>query len=124
MQESNINAHCAICGKGYHICNSCQDQKDFKPWRSVVDSIEHYKIYVTIASYTNGAIDKETAKRDLEQCNITDYKNFVPHIAEVIEQILKTEKKTTRKKTTKTTTQEVETVENTDEEIVNSLVED
>jgi len=39
MAENNINAYCKICGQGYHVCNSCQNQKVFKPWRSIVDSI-------------------------------------------------------------------------------------
>lgn len=27
MAENNINAYCKICGQGYHVCNSCQNQK-------------------------------------------------------------------------------------------------
>ena len=62
MSEKNINAYCSICGNGYHVCRSCSEQKTFKPWRSIVDNIEHYKIYLALHEYTLSK-NKEVAKK-------------------------------------------------------------
>lgn len=82
------NAICSICGKPYHLCNTCKDQLSFKPWRSVVDTINHYKIYMAIAEYTNKHINKATAKEMLEKCDISDYKTFTPDIVKAIDLII------------------------------------
>lgn len=91
MNSNNINAHCRICGKGYHICNSCTDQKTFKPWRTVTDTINHYKIYMAIHGYTLSK-DSKKAKTELECCDLFDIENFIPEIKSVIEEIMKNTK--------------------------------
>lgn len=89
MAENNINAYCKICGQGYHVCNSCQNQKIFKPWKSIVDSVEHYKIYMAIHSYTISK-NKELAKEELQKCNLTGLESFNPEIKSVINEIMET----------------------------------
>ena len=83
----NINAYCSICGKGYHVCNSCLEQKTFKPWRTIVDSIEHYKIYMAIHGYTL-LKNKESAKQELEKCDLAGLESFKPEIKAVIKEIM------------------------------------
>lgn len=87
MTETNINAHCSICGKGYHLCQTCSDQKTIKPWRSVTDSIEHFKIYTAIHGYTISK-DKEIAKKELQKCDLTELNSFNSEIKTVIKEIL------------------------------------
>lgn len=89
MAENNINAYCKICGQGYHVCNSCQSQKVFKPWRSIVDSVEHYKIYLAIHSYTISK-NKELAKEELQKCDLTGLESFNPEIKSAISEIMET----------------------------------
>lgn len=93
MAENNINAYCSICGQGYHICSSCLEQKTFKPWKTVVDSIEHYKIYLAIHGYTISK-DKKKAKAELQVCNLSDSENFKPEIKDIIKEIMMESKKT------------------------------
>ncbi len=81
------NAKCAICNRDYEICNSCKSQKIFKPWRSIVDSIEHYKIYLAIHNHTISK-NKELAKTELEKCDLADLENFKPEIKSVIREIM------------------------------------
>jgi len=81
------NAKCAICGKDYEVCNSCLEQKTFKPWRTVTESIEHYKIYLVIHGYTISK-NKETAKAALQNCNLSGQENFLPEIRAVIKEIM------------------------------------
>lgn len=88
MAETNINAYCSICGKGYHLCQTCSDQKMIKPWRTITDSIEHFKIYTAIHGYTISK-DKETAKNELQKCDLTGLEEFNLEIKSVIKEIMK-----------------------------------
>ena len=87
MTENNINAYCCICGAGYHVCNDCLSQKTLKPWRSVVDTIEHYKIYYVLHDYSVTK-NKEETKAELQKCDLSGIDNFVPEIREVINEIM------------------------------------
>ena len=91
-KNNYINAHCKICGTGYHVCNSCMEQQSFKPWRSITDSIEHYKIYLAIHGYTITK-DKLMAKEELEKCDLSGCDNFIPEIKSVIQEIMTEEKR-------------------------------
>ena len=90
MSDKKINAHCDICGAGYHIRNTCLQQKSFKSWRVVTDTVEHYKIYRAVHGYTLSQ-DKETAKRELEKCDLSGLEDFNPPIRAVIQEILSEE---------------------------------
>ncbi len=90
--ENNINAYCTICSKGYHVCNSCLEQKTFRPWRTVTDTIEHYKIYLALHGYTISK-NKEQAKSELEQCDLSGLKSFNPEVRSVIYKIMEQDKK-------------------------------
>lgn len=92
MAETNINAYCSICGKGYHVCNSCLEQKTIIPWRTITDSVEHYKIYLALHGYTLSK-NKEVAKEELTTCDLSDLENFKPEIKNVINEIMTETKK-------------------------------
>ena len=85
--EKNINALCKICGKGYHICQSCRTQTSFKPWRTVCDTPAHYKIYLAIHTYTITQ-DKEKAKAALSVCDLSEIETFPSEIQTVMKNIL------------------------------------
>lgn len=86
MSNTN-NVVCSICGKPYKVCRSCAEQKTFKPWRTVTDTIEHYKIYMAIHGYTISN-NKEKAKDELKKCDLSGLENFNPEIKKVIKDIL------------------------------------
>lgn len=90
-------SQCKICGKDYEVCNSCLNQKTFKPWRTVVDSIEHYKIYLAIHGYSLTK-NKNQAKEELENCDLSDLEKFNPAIKNTIKEILAEPKITTETK--------------------------
>lgn len=88
MSDERINAHCSICGKGYYKCNSCAEMKNITPWRSIVDSIEHYKIFIILRDYTNKYVDIKETKNLLEKCDLSEYKTFDKDVVKVIDEIL------------------------------------
>lgn len=94
--DRTLNATCAICGEKYHVCNSCSEQRNFKPWRTVTDSINHYKVYMAIHAYTLTG-NKEVAKSDLDNCDLTESNIFLPEIRCVIRDILAEDKPKVKK---------------------------
>lgn len=87
MNDNIINAHCAICGKGYHVCQDSLDQKTFRPWKTVTDTLEHYKVYAAIHLYTT-THDKNAAKYELEKCDLSELETFHMDIQKIIHEIL------------------------------------
>lgn len=86
-----LNATCAICGEKYHVCATCKSVKTLKPWRTITDTIDCYKIYMIIHDFENGIITKENARKMLDACTLP--KTFQPHIKVVIDEIMSIEKK-------------------------------
>lgn len=86
-----INAYCDICGCGYHICNSCKDIKSFTPWRTITDTMDHYKIFLVLSNYTNTK-DKVKAKQELETCDLSELETFRSEIKAVIKEIMAEDK--------------------------------
>ena len=87
MAEKPANARCSICGRGYRLCRSCLKRDALKSWRSVTDTMEHYKIYLAIHGYTLSQ-DKTAAKDELCRCDLSELKTFKPEIQAAIKEIL------------------------------------
>lgn len=85
--DNKINTHCSICNGGYYLCRACKNEKKFKPWRTVTDTIEHYKIYIAIHGYTVTK-NKEQAKAELQNCDLSDMESFRTEIKSVIKEIM------------------------------------
>lgn len=88
---NELNAVCDICGSKYHVCMTCKSTKTLKPWRTITDTIDCYKIYMVIHDYKNGTLTKENARKMLDECTLP--KSFQPHIKVIIDEIMSTEKK-------------------------------
>lgn len=88
----DLNATCSICGKGYHLCMTCNEVKSFTPWRSIVDTVNCYKIFLSIKDYTNKAKTKEIAKSELVRFDLSEVDDFVPEIRDVVKEILSEDK--------------------------------
>ena len=93
-----LNHQCSICGKKYHFCIDCGNAKTFTPWRTIVDTIEHYKIYIVIRDYENKYIDISNAKEQLNKIDLNGLDSFMPEIRSKIEEILSYEHKSKKKK--------------------------
>lgn len=112
--SKEINHWCVVCGKGYHACDSCNEIKSFTPWRSLTDTIEHYKLFLILKDYNNKLIDKKEARRLLSNMDLSEKYSFKDSSKKVLEDILKddvVERKSNRKKS----------VENVKIEVVESV---
>lgn len=97
------NAICAICGKPYRVCHTCNDIVSFNPWRTVTDTLPHYMIYLILVDYTKNK-DKIAAKKELEKCDLSGLSNFDKDIKNVIDEIMSVETISPVTKSTKKTT--------------------
>ena len=77
------NAICAICGKPYRVCHTCQNIKTYTPWRTVTDTLPHYTIYLAIYEY-NKTKDKAKAKEELLKCDLSELDSFDKDVKKVI----------------------------------------
>lgn len=84
-----LNATCAICGKKYHICHSCENIQSFAPWRTITDSRACYKIFLLLNSYSNGYTSRQEAKEQLQDCELSQLDTFTPHIRDMVKKLLK-----------------------------------
>ena len=89
--SQELNATCDICGKKYHVCNSCKEVKSFTPWRTVTDTMQHYIIFLALSEYTKTK-DKEKAKEELSKCDLSELDTFNENIKSVIKEIMAEEK--------------------------------
>lgn len=85
---NEINHWCVVCGVGYNSCDSCLNEKSFTPWRSITDSISHYKIFMILQDYNNKIISKIEAKAKLTLVDISGWENFKDGSKRLIEEIL------------------------------------
>jgi hypothetical protein len=83
-----INATCAICGKGYHLCMSCKDMISLTPWKKHTDTSEHYKIYQIIHGYSTKVYTKAEAKNKLKKVDLSDFDTLRDNIKAVITDIM------------------------------------
>lgn len=83
-----INATCAICGKGYHLCMSCKDMISLTPWKKHTDTSEHYKIYQIIHGYSTKVYTKAEAKVKLKKVDLSDFDTLRDNIKAVITDIM------------------------------------
>lgn len=93
-----LNATCSICGKKYHVCNSCKEMTSFTPWRIVTDTRDHYMIFLVLSEYTKTK-NKTKAKNELSRCDLSELETFDNDVKRVIKEILKEDepKKTVQK---------------------------
>lgn len=97
-----INATCAICGNGYHLCMSCKDMISLTPWKKHTDTSEHYKIYQIIHGYSTKVYTKAEAKDKLKKVDLSDFDTLRDNIKSVITDIMGADVAAPVKKVTRT----------------------
>lgn len=82
-----INHWCVLCGTGYHACDTCNKEKTFTPWRTLTDTIEHYKIFIVLKDYNNKLISRDKAKELLSTLNLSGKENYKESAKKVLADI-------------------------------------
>ncbi|NBH14552.1 hypothetical protein D3Z36_10320 [Lachnospiraceae bacterium] len=85
------NHTCAICGKTYYACSSCENIRSFQPWRTITDTRACYKIFLILNGCNKGYIHNADAQKQLKNCDLSQLHTFVPHIREAIQKIFEKE---------------------------------
>lgn len=80
-------AVCIVCGKRYQACLSCKDRIRQKPWKSITDTIDCYKIFLAITQYNNGYTTKEETIKHLEAIHY-DEENLSESVRNRIKEIM------------------------------------
>lgn len=81
------NATCAICGKGYKMCLSCDKGDVSKHWKIHCDTPEHYKIFQVIHGYTCGVYTKDEAAAKLSHIDLSDFDELRDSIKKTLNEI-------------------------------------
>lgn len=62
---SDSRATCIMCGNKYDACLSCKDKIALRPWKTITDTVDCYKLFLIITQYNKGILSKESAKKQL-----------------------------------------------------------
>lgn len=85
--SKKINHWCALCGTGYYACDSCSKEKTITPWRSLTDTVEHYKVFMILRDYKNKGISKEKAQELLSGLDLSDKESYKDNAKSVLSDI-------------------------------------
>ncbi len=99
---------CIVCGKEYEYCNRCSSHATKPTWMALYHEDNCRSIMNIATEYMAGNITKADAKSQLDNCDLTNKKNFKESVIRAVNEICAT------KKTTKADIAKV------DEEIVES----
>lgn len=114
-----INHWCVVCGKGYHACDTCIKEKTFTPWRTLTDTIEHYKIFMILKDYNNKLINGEQAKELLSNVDLDGKENYKESAKKVLADIYSdTSTESSIKKKSRKTSKINDEVKNLSEDIL------
>ena len=68
--------YCTICGKPYAPCPYCEGVRSYAPWRNIVDSADHFKLFTLLTDYALGKISKEETREALSHINIEGHETW------------------------------------------------
>ena len=91
--KKKYNATCAICGKPYNMCYSCDKKNAQLVWKRFCCCPEHYKIYQLVHGYTTGLYTKSEARRKLRNIDTSDIDELRPNIRDILVGIMGNDKK-------------------------------
>lgn len=100
--------NCVVCGVEYIYCNSCKEHASQPSWMAIYHDDNCRNIMNIATEYMAGNLTKADAKSQLDNCDLTNKKNFKESVVKAVNEIY------TTKKSAKADTAKV------DEEIVES----
>ena len=85
---------CIVCGKEYEYCNRCSSHANMPTWMALYHDENCRSIMNIATEYVAGNITKADAKSQLDDCDLTNKKNFKESVAKAVNEIFATKKST------------------------------
>ena len=83
---------CVVCGKEYEYCNRCSSHANMPTWMALYHDDNCRSIMNIATEYTAGNLTKVEAKSKLDDCDLTNKKNFSESVLKAINEIYATKK--------------------------------
>lgn len=83
---------CIVCGKEYEYCNRCSSHANMPTWMALYHDENCRSIMNIATEYVAGNITKADAKSQLDDCDLTNKKNFKESVVRAIDEICSVKK--------------------------------
>ena len=83
---------CIVCGKEYEYCNRCSSHANMPTWMALYHDDNCRSIMNIATEYMAGNITKAEAKSQLDNCDLTNKKNFKESVVVAVDEIFATKK--------------------------------
>ena len=83
---------CIVCGKEYEYCNRCSAHANMPTWMALYHDDNCRSIMNIATEYMAGNLTKADAKSQLDNCDLTNKKNFKESVAKAVNEICATKK--------------------------------
>lgn len=83
---------CIVCGEEYIYCNNCNEYAKYPAWMSIYHDENCKNIMNITTEYMAGNLPKAEAKAALDDCDLTNKKNFKESVLKAINEIYATKK--------------------------------
>ena len=83
---------CIVCGKEYEYCNRCSSHANMPTWMSLYHDDNCRSIMNIATEYMAGNLTKADAKSQLDNCDLTNKKNFKESVLKAVNEICATKK--------------------------------
>lgn len=83
---------CIVCGKEYEYCNRCNSHANMPAWMSLYHDNNCRNIMNIATEYMAGNLTKADAKSQLDNCDLSNKKNFKESVAKAVNEICATNK--------------------------------
>ena len=83
---------CIVCGKEYEYCNRCSSHANKPAWMALYHDDNCRSIMNIATEYMAGNLTKADAKSQLDNCDLTNKKNFSESVAKAVGEIYSTNK--------------------------------
>ena len=105
--------NCIVCGTEYEYCPKCKAHANLPAWKSIYHDDNCRNIMNIATDYMAGALTKSAAKSQLDECDLSNKKNFKASVLKAINDICagKKSSKAEPKKVIEEPVEELEEVE-------------
>lgn len=86
------NRKCCVCNEEYYYClNGCNDSNPNESWRATFCKENCKKIYHLISNVYMKKIDFEEAKKEIVNCDLSDFHKYTSVTKEMINKLKETD---------------------------------